>query len=190
MPMRQKISVCLRAGHHYDPYRLQGLGYRICDDSIREMIKASGKYGIFLPTGNCAARPFRLMRSKISFRHGRRCKLCLANRQMITHCSGKPLKASSDKARANSGFLVYDVCQHCKDRKHTVNKKTAEVWFTEKALPGRLHPVIRQCHHGINQLASQSLFPEIWAGPLMCSAEPKKQWRKPSAVPVMAPEGL
>ncbi|MCK7470407.1 MAG: hypothetical protein MZU95_06075, partial [Desulfomicrobium escambiense] len=32
--------------HRWDHTKPQGLGYQICDDNIRDMIKASGKYGI------------------------------------------------------------------------------------------------------------------------------------------------
>ena len=113
----------------------RGLGYQVCDDSIREMIKASGRYGISLPDKQLCCAP-------ITSDEGQRylsamagaANYAFANRQMITHWVRETFEGVF---RANSGklglSLVYDVCHNiAKMEKHMVNNVETEVCVHRK----------------------------------------------------------
>lgn len=113
----------------------RGLGYQICDDSIREMIKASGKYGIFLPDRQLCCAPIQSDEGQkyLSAMAGA-ANYAFANRQMITHWVRETFEGVFRQSQGKLGLsLVYDVCHNiAKIEKHTVNKKTAEVCVHRK----------------------------------------------------------
>ena len=113
----------------------RGLGYQICDDSIREMIKASGKYGIFLPDRQLCCAPIQADEGQkyLSAMAGA-ANYAFANRQMITHWVRETFEGVFRQSQGKLGLsLVYDVCHNiAKIEKHTVNKKTAEVCVHRK----------------------------------------------------------
>lgn len=113
----------------------RGLGYQICDDSIREMIKASGKYGIFLPDRQLCCAPVQADEGQkyLSAMAGA-ANYAFANRQMITHWVRETFEGVFRQSQGKLGLsLVYDVCHNiAKIEKHTVNKKTAEVCVHRK----------------------------------------------------------
>jgi tRNA-splicing ligase RtcB len=113
----------------------RGLGYQICDDSIREMIKASGKYGISLPDKQLCCAP-------IESGEGRRylsamaaaANYAFANRQMITHWVRETFEDVFRTGQSKLGLsLVYDVCHNiAKIEKHMVNNRETEVCVHRK----------------------------------------------------------
>jgi len=113
----------------------RGLGYQSCDDSIREMIKASGKYGIFLPDRQLCCAPIQADEGQkyLSAMAGA-ANYAFANRQMITHWVRETFEGVFRQSQGKLGLsLVYDVCHNiAKIEKHTVNKKTAEVCVHRK----------------------------------------------------------
>lgn len=133
----------------------RGLGYQICDDSIREMIKASGKYGITLPDKQLCCAP-------IESEEGQRylaamagaANYAFANRQMITHWVRETLEGVFKMSSSKLGLsLVYDVCHNiAKIEKHRVNNADTRVCVHRKgatrsfppghpAVPSRYRPV-------------------------------------------------
>jgi RNA-splicing ligase RtcB len=67
----------------------RGFGYQVCDDSIREMMKASEKYGIYLPDRQLCAAPFGSPEVGNISPPWERSDYAFANRQMITHWIGR-----------------------------------------------------------------------------------------------------
>jgi tRNA-splicing ligase RtcB len=99
-----RVTVLLHSGS-------RGLGYQVCDDSLRSMLRAADRYGIALPDRQLAAAPlesdearryFAAMACAINF--------AFANRQMMTHFVRDAVDdfigETCDLA------LVYDVCHN------------------------------------------------------------------------------
>jgi tRNA-splicing ligase RtcB len=113
----------------------RGLGYQVCDDNIREMIKASAKYGISLPDRQLCCAP-------IESEEGRRylsamagaANYAFANRQMITHWVRETFEGIFRASQSKLGLsLVYDVCHNiAKLERHSVNNRMTEVCVHRK----------------------------------------------------------
>jgi tRNA-splicing ligase RtcB (3'-phosphate/5'-hydroxy nucleic acid ligase) len=104
----------------------RGLGYQVCDESIRQMLSAAAKYGIDLVDRQlcCAplaspegARYFSAMSAAANY--------AFANRQMITHWVRETFEQVFRASEASLGLsLVYDVCHNiAKKEKHRVDGK-------------------------------------------------------------------
>jgi tRNA-splicing ligase RtcB len=116
----------------------RGLGYQVCDDSLRAMIRASQKYGIELPDRQLCAAPlgspeaihyFAAMAAAINF--------AFANRQMMTHFARQAfIEHFGSRGGAAVGLkLIYDVC-------HNIAK------WEEHSIPGQDPGVRRRlCVH-------------------------------------------
>lgn len=113
----------------------RGLGYQICDDSIREMIKASGKYGIPLPDRQLCCAPIQTEEGQryLSAMAGA-ANYAFANRQMITHWVRETFEGIYRTSQSALGLsLVYDVCHNiAKIEKHMLHKKITEVCVHRK----------------------------------------------------------
>ena len=104
----------------------RGLGYQICDDYIREMLKASEKYGIYLADRQLCCAP-------IASPEGQRylsamasaANYAFANRQMITHWVRETFEQTFGISSGKLGLsLVYDVCHNiAKIEKHRTIEK-------------------------------------------------------------------
>jgi tRNA-splicing ligase RtcB len=113
----------------------RGLGYQICDDSIREMIRASSKYGISLPDRQLCCAPIETDEGQryLSAMAGA-ANYAFANRQMITHWVRETFEGVFRASQSKLGLsLVYDVCHNiAKIEKHTVNNRITEVCVHRK----------------------------------------------------------
>ena len=113
----------------------RGLGYQICDDSIREMIRASGKYGISLPDRQLCCAPIQTEEGQryLSAMAGA-ANYAFVNRQMITHWVRETFEGIYGTSQSKLGLsLVYDVCHNiAKIEKHTIKKKVTEVCVHRK----------------------------------------------------------
>ena len=113
----------------------RGLGYQICDDNIREMIKASGKYGISLPDKQLCCAPVESVEGKRYLSAmAAAANYAFANRQMIMHWVRETFEGVFRASQGKLGLsLVYDVCHNiAKIEKHTVNKRETEVCVHRK----------------------------------------------------------
>ena len=104
---KDQITVMIHSGS-------RGLGYQVCDDSIREMMRASEKYGIMLPDRQLCAAPFGSPEGQRYFSAmAAAANYAFANRQMIAEgvreVFEKTLKASPSSLAFS---LVYDVCHN------------------------------------------------------------------------------
>ncbi len=89
----------------------RGLGFQVCDDSIKMMRRASGKYNINLEDPQLASAPFRSKEGQNYF-SAMKCaaNYAWANRQCITHMVRKiTCRILSPKVNINQ---VYDVCHN------------------------------------------------------------------------------
>jgi tRNA-splicing ligase RtcB len=133
----------------------RGLGYQVCDDFIRDMLNAAGKYGIFLPDRQLCCAP-------IGSPEGRRyfaamacaANYAFANRQMITHWVRETLRPIAGEKEGGFG-IVYDVCHNiAKIEEHIVEGEKRKVCVHRKGAtrafpPG--HPALPEKYRGIGQ---------------------------------------
>jgi tRNA-splicing ligase RtcB len=109
----------------------RGLGYQVCDDSIRTMLRASTKYRIALPDRQLCAAPLTSPEAKQYFA-AMACAInfAFANRQMMTHFAREALAKFFGRSEKELGLeLVYDVC-------HNIAK-----WETHDVGGGRMKKV-------------------------------------------------
>ena len=142
-----RVTVMIHSGS-------RGLGYQVCDDSLRDMLRAADRYKIRLPDRQLAAAPlasdearryFGAMACAINF--------AFANRQMMTHFVRTAL---GDLLGQDPGLrLVYDVCHNIakwethrvggQDRRVCVHRKGATRAFG----PG--HPEVPAAYRAVGQ---------------------------------------
>jgi tRNA-splicing ligase RtcB len=92
----------------------RGLGYQVCDDSLRVMLKASQKYGIALPDRQlcCAPLPSPEARDYLSAMAGA-ANFAFANRQLITAWVRESFEQVLGKGPADLRLsVIYDVCHN------------------------------------------------------------------------------
>jgi tRNA-splicing ligase RtcB len=138
----------------------RGLGYQVCDDSLRTMLRAADRHGIHLPDRQLAAAPLAsdesrryraAMTGAINF--------AFANRQMMTHFVRETL-ADFFGARGGDGAelgldLVYDVCHNiAKWETHTVDGREQVVCVHRKGATrafGPGHPSLPEAYRSVGQ---------------------------------------
>lgn len=104
----------------------RGLGYQVCDDFLRTMLKASAKYGIELPDRQLCAAPLESPEGKRYLAAmAAAANYAFANRQMIAHGVRTSFEDVLGLGRAKLGLsLVYDVCHNiAKMEEHRVRGK-------------------------------------------------------------------
>lgn len=92
----------------------RGFGYQVCDDYIREMLRASEKYGIYLPDRQLCCAPIKSEegRKYLAAMAGA-ANYAFANRQMITHWVRETFEEVFKEASDKLGLdVVYDVCHN------------------------------------------------------------------------------
>jgi tRNA-splicing ligase RtcB len=149
-----RVTVLIHSGS-------RGLGYQVCDDSLRTMIRASSKYHIELPDRQLAAAPLAsdearryrgAMTGAVNF--------AFANRQMMTHFVREALADFFDAPGGGDGDglgldLVYDVCHNvAKWETHTVDGAEREVCVHRKGATrafGPGHPGVPERYRAVGQ---------------------------------------
>ncbi|MDI6852392.1 MAG: RtcB family protein [Deltaproteobacteria bacterium] len=135
----------------------RGLGHQVCDDFIKVMLKASAKYGIWLPDRQLCSAP-------IQSPEGRQylgamaaaANFAFANRQMITHWVRESFEQVFKMGPRQLGLeLIYDVAHNiAKIEKHLINGKEKTVCVHRKGAtrafpPG--HPETPQAYKETGQ---------------------------------------
>ena len=125
---KDSITVTIHSGS-------RGLGYQVCDDFIKIMLKASQKYGIELPDKQLCCAP-------IKSEEGRRylaamacaANYAFANRQMMMHWVRESFeKVLGARPGALQMKLVYDVCHNiAKIETHSVGGRQRELCVHRK----------------------------------------------------------
>jgi len=123
---RDTVTIMIHSGS-------RGLGYQVCDDSLRMMIAASKKYGIDLPDRQLCAAPLGSPEAKQYF-SAMACAInfAFANRQMMTSFVRAALVAWFGDELLNLR-LVYDVCHNiAKWEEHDVDGQTRRLCVHRK----------------------------------------------------------
>ncbi|WP_290662170.1 RtcB family protein [Ignavibacterium sp.] len=113
----------------------RGLGYQVCDDYLKVLLKASEKYGFKLPDKQLACAPIKsqegqdylaAMQAAANFAWN--------NRQVIMHLAMKSFLETFNMKESDLGFrLVYDVCHNiAKIEKHRIGNEVKEVCVHRK----------------------------------------------------------
>lgn len=113
----------------------RGLGYQICDDYLKVLIKSEKKYNFNLPDKQLACAPIQskegqdylgAMRGAANFAWN--------NRQIIMHLAKKSLLKTFKISEAELNFnLIYDVCHNiAKIEKHNIDGEMKEVCVHRK----------------------------------------------------------
>jgi tRNA-splicing ligase RtcB len=135
----------------------RGLGYQVCDDSLRKMLEASRRYAIELPDRQLCAAPlsspeahdyFVAMAGAINF--------AFANRQMMTHFVRQAMADLFAESPHNLGLdLVYDVCHNiAKWEEHDIDGERRRVCVHRKGATrafGPGHPDVPERYRRVGQ---------------------------------------
>ncbi len=104
----------------------RGLGYQVCDDYLKVMLKAARKYGITLPDRQLCCAPLQSDEAR-NYLAAMACaaNFAFANRQMITARVRETFGQVLGKGPADMRLgVIYDVCHNiAKWEKHIVNGK-------------------------------------------------------------------
>jgi tRNA-splicing ligase RtcB (3'-phosphate/5'-hydroxy nucleic acid ligase) len=147
---KDQVTVMIHTGS-------RGLGYQVCDDYIREMMKASVRYGITLPDRQLCSAP-------VSSPEGRAylsamaaaSNYAFANRQIIAHWVRQTFEAVFGRSWEKLGLtLVYDVCHNtAKLEEHAVKGKKSLLCVHRKGATrafGPGHPSIPPAYRHVGQ---------------------------------------
>ncbi len=140
----------------------RGLGYQICDDSLRTILHAAGKYGIELPDKQLCAAPLKSPEAQEYFaKMACAVNFAFANRQMMTHfvrtCFEQQLGAS---AQALGLSLVYDVCHNiAKWEEHAIDGETKRVCVHRKGATRAFGPGHKQVPEVYREVGQPVIVP-------------------------------
>lgn len=113
----------------------RGLGYQVCDDYLKLLVKAGNKYGYELPDRQLACAPMSSQEGK-DYLAAMKAAANFAwnNRQVIMHLARKTLMKTLSVSEQELGFrLIYDVCHNiAKIEKHKINGVEKEVCVHRK----------------------------------------------------------
>jgi tRNA-splicing ligase RtcB len=145
--VEDRVTVMIHSGS-------RGLGYQVCDDSLRSMLRAADRYGIQLPDRQLAAAPltsdearryFAAMACAVNF--------AFANRQMMTHFVREAVDDFFSDACDLE--LVYDVCHNiAKWETHEVDGAPRRVCVHRKGATrafGPGHPDVPERYRAVGQ---------------------------------------
>jgi tRNA-splicing ligase RtcB len=135
----------------------RGLGHQVCDDFIKVMLKASAKYGIWLPDRQLCSAPIQSLEGKQYLgAMAAAANFAFANRQMITHWVRESFEHVFKMGPRQLGLeLIYDVAHNiAKIEKHLINGKEKTVCVHRKGAtrafpPG--HPETPQAYKETGQ---------------------------------------
>ena len=125
----------------------RGLGYQICDESIRQMLAAAGKYGIPLVDRQLCCAPFDSPEGQRYFSAmAAAANYAFANRQLITHWVRETFETVFTASASSLGLgLVYDVCHNiAKKEAHRVEGRDMTLCVHRKGATRAFSP-----HHGL-----------------------------------------
>ncbi len=135
----------------------RGLGYQVCDDYLKTMLRAAEKYGIVLQDRQLCCAPLQSDEAKrymAAMRGAANYAFC--NRQMMAHWVRETFSEVMKQSAERLGLrLVYDVAHNiAKVEKHRVNGTEKEVCVHRKgatrAFPPN-HPEVPEIYRGVGQ---------------------------------------
>ncbi len=140
----------------------RGLGYQICDDYLKVLVKAEKKYNFHLPDRQLACAPIKskegqdylgAMRGAANFAWN--------NRQIIMHLVKKSLLNTFDISERELDFnLIYDVCHNiAKIEKHKINGEEKNVCVHRKGATRAFPPGSKFIPQKYSELGQPVLIP-------------------------------
>lgn len=113
----------------------RGLGYQVCDDYLKVLVKAEKKYNFNLPDRQLACAPIQSEEGQ-NYLGAMRCAANFAwnNRQIIMHLAKQSLLKSFGISESELKFeLIYDVCHNiAKIEEHIIDSKKKKVCVHRK----------------------------------------------------------
>ncbi len=113
----------------------RGLGYQVCDDYLKVLVKAEKKFNFNLPDKQLACAPIKSKEGQ-DYLHAMRCAANFAwnNRQIIMHLAKKSLLKTLNISESELDFkLIYDVCHNiAKIEKHKIDEEEKKVCVHRK----------------------------------------------------------
>lgn len=135
----------------------RGLGYQICDDYLKTILKASNAYGYKLPDKQLACAPINSKEGK-DYLSAMQAAANFAwnNRQVIMHLAKKSFLQTFKLSEADLGFnLVYDVCHNiAKIEEHNIDDEMKKVCVHRKGATRAFPPgskMIPLKYHDVGQ---------------------------------------
>ncbi|MEE8359402.1 MAG: RtcB family protein, partial [Candidatus Omnitrophota bacterium] len=135
----------------------RGLGYQVCDDYSRSMIRALSKYKITVPDRQLACAPVRSEEGQ-AYLGAMRCaaNYAWANRQCLMHLTRRTFEKVFNRSEKDLGMdLIYDVAHNiAKIEKHVINDKKMNLCVHRKGATrafGPDHPELPDRYKSIGQ---------------------------------------
>jgi tRNA-splicing ligase RtcB (3'-phosphate/5'-hydroxy nucleic acid ligase) len=148
--MKGRVAVLIHTGS-------RGLGYQVCDDYLKLLVKTGSKYNITLPDRQLACAPVKSAEGE-SYLKAMQAAANFAwnNRQIIMHLVQKSISSTLSMNREDMGFrLLYDVCHNiAKIEDHMIDGKKKRLCVHRKgatrAFPPK-HNLIPERYKNIGQ---------------------------------------
>lgn len=140
----------------------RGFGYQVCDDSIKAMLKASQKYGIYLPDRQLCCAPLGSPEGR-NYLAAMACaaNYAFANRQIIGHWVRETFEQVLDASQRELQMeLVYDVCHNiAKIETHRVEGQKKKVCVHRKGATRAFPPNHPQLPDDYKKIGQPVLIP-------------------------------
>jgi tRNA-splicing ligase RtcB (3'-phosphate/5'-hydroxy nucleic acid ligase) len=140
----------------------RGLGYQICEDSLKVMNKAMAKYGITLPDRQLACTPIQSPEGQDYLAAmAAAANYAWANRQVIMSQAEKAFMKALNISPRDLGFsLIYDVCHNiAKIEEHTVGGKKQRLCIHRKGATRAFAPNHSQIPAAYQKIGQPVLIP-------------------------------
>jgi tRNA-splicing ligase RtcB len=125
----------------------RGLGYQVCDDYLKILVKKMSQYGLNLPDRQLACAPLQSPEGRNYLgAMAAAANFAWNNRQIIMDLARKSILKTFNMATSNLGFrLVYDVCHNvAKIEEHDIDGKKKQVCVHRKGATRAFAPGSKQ----------------------------------------------
>ncbi len=135
----------------------RGLGYQVCDDFIRVMLRAAQKYGIDLPDRQLCCAPVRSPEGRAYLgAMGAAANFAFVNRQLMAHWVRETFERALGYSPREHGIrTTWDVCHNiAKIERHVVDREERELCVHRKGATrafGPGHPALPDRYRAIGQ---------------------------------------
>jgi tRNA-splicing ligase RtcB len=140
----------------------RGLGYQVCDDYLKIMLKAARKYGIILPDRQLCCAPLKSEEAR-DYMAAMACaaNYAFANRQMIASNVRKAFAEVLGKGPAElSMTTIYDVCHNiAKWERHTIGGQERQLCIHRKGATRAFPPGHKEIPAAYQSIGQPVLIP-------------------------------